>query len=461
MLYTIANLIGPAMSVLLLPLFTRYLKPADFGIFGYTMAVSAFLTVIVGLSLHEYLLRHVFECRTEGERKELFSTIFWFVAAADACFLLVEMTVLPAVFRAAGVDIPGRYWRLMFLATSIEILAFIPLAVYRSRQQAGRYFALFGLQTLLAYGISAYLIVARRKGIEGRYLGQLIADGIMLVPYVVIVLRSAGFRWRTALIRKALVFSLPLVPAALLWSATTLSDRFILERYVSLPQLGLYTFGFSIGYGINAVVNGVLKAVEPQVYGAAAEDRLEQAVQEIHRWLLVIMVIIGSLVIANAGAIVAILATESFVGAEKIVALITAAVAIQGLAIASTTYTMAQRRTKWIALISGASALASIVTNLVLVPPLGITGSGIAAIASSVVLLIGYKIVNERYGMVRWPVRIDLVVCGCAFAVAFFLNAIEMPLFAGVALRSVAILAIGGLLARPYLRANKSEWTNT
>jgi len=69
--YTLGNVLPQTINILLLPIFTRYLSRTEFGIFSYTAALCAFLAVIGNLSIHSYVLRHYFDCRTVQERRRL------------------------------------------------------------------------------------------------------------------------------------------------------------------------------------------------------------------------------------------------------------------------------------------------------------------------------------------------------------------------------------------------------
>src|SRR6266498_988142 len=51
-IYLIGNLLPAATSFLLLPFLTRALTPRDFGVYGYTAAVSGFLAVLAHVSIH-------------------------------------------------------------------------------------------------------------------------------------------------------------------------------------------------------------------------------------------------------------------------------------------------------------------------------------------------------------------------------------------------------------------------
>ena len=56
--YSLGELLPKVISFLLLPLYTRYLSPSDYGIVSYTTTITTFLSVIGMLGLNSHVLRY-------------------------------------------------------------------------------------------------------------------------------------------------------------------------------------------------------------------------------------------------------------------------------------------------------------------------------------------------------------------------------------------------------------------
>ena len=74
---TIGAIIPKAIGFFLLPIFTRYLSPAEYGIISYTASITIFLFAFIVLSLNTYLLRCVFDYEKEEDRKKLIEMYFY------------------------------------------------------------------------------------------------------------------------------------------------------------------------------------------------------------------------------------------------------------------------------------------------------------------------------------------------------------------------------------------------
>jgi O-antigen/teichoic acid export membrane protein len=67
------------------------------------------------------------------------------------------------------------------------------------------------------------------------------------VPYVILTARNVKVALRWDVTKSALAFGLPLVPHTLATWVLEFADRAILERFVSLDDLGLYSMGYTFG----------------------------------------------------------------------------------------------------------------------------------------------------------------------------------------------------------------------
>lgn len=414
--YTAGNLAPQITNVLLLPIMTRFLSREEYGIFGYTTAICTFLGVVGNLSIHSYALRHYFECRTDDDRRRLFGGLFWFLAGYALMLLALELWAMPRIFRFFHVSVPFEpYMRLALYSVAIETLAIIPLTYFRVREEAGRFMALSLTLFALNMGLSLYLVIGLRAGVIGRYYGQLGANLIMLAVYLAIVLRVTRFAWDPSLMKRALIFSFPIALSGLLAMVSNMSDRVVLERYVPLTQLGIYTVGFSIAYGLNSLSNGIYKAIEPVVYRMAAQAAFEVRIVTVKRYLVALLTLVGCFAIAFSREAVTLLATSEFRESYKIVALVSARAVLIGFSMPLAVFVVAIKRTGYVARVETMGAVISLLANLTLIPRLGIIGAGISGVLAALVVVTSYVVLTERASAVRWGYFTDLMLTACAF----------------------------------------------
>ena len=216
-IYTIGALLPQAITVILLPIFTRYLSTEDYGILSYSLVAATFFSSLGSLSIQPFIIRHYYDALAANDTQRFFGSIFLFLLAYNAVLLTVSSLVLPSVFAAAQIQVPFRpYVQIAFLSAMLQVLALVPMCYFRATERATAYVGLAFLAALLNGCFSLYLVVGLGFGVIGRLYGQLAGDMLMLIVYLAIMSRIARVAWRTEYVRRALIFCLPLLPAQLL-----------------------------------------------------------------------------------------------------------------------------------------------------------------------------------------------------------------------------------------------------
>lgn len=73
--YTVGNIIPTAGQFILLPLYTSYLTPADYGITNSLAAFSALLSLVITLSIGRSIYRLYYDYNTDEEKRDFLGTI--------------------------------------------------------------------------------------------------------------------------------------------------------------------------------------------------------------------------------------------------------------------------------------------------------------------------------------------------------------------------------------------------
>lgn len=445
-IYMFGNILPQLINLLLLPVFTRHLSSSEYGILSYTTALTVFLFVVGSLSIHSYVLRHYFECKTEEEKQSLFGTVFSFLVIYNMALLGAEFVIFPIAFSFLEIQVPFYpYVSIALFNNFIEILSTIPLVYYRVRQEANRFVFLALSQMVLGTVFSLYLVINADLGVLGRYYGLLGANTIMMVIYLFIIFRISRLTWDLNQLKLALVFSIPLFPAAFFNNLSGMSDRLILERYVSLSQMGIYSVGFSIASGLSFLSNSIYRAIEPEIYRMASNSNFNEKTVHVKQFLVMVLLGIGFTMICFSKEILMLLA-PNFIDSYTIIALITVALVIQGIALPAGFYLVALYQTRFMPFISFTSAGVNIGVNLLLVPKIGIYGSAIGAIIASMVTLGICILITERISGIRWHYGRDLIMIIATSLLGFFIMFIETPFLVGTIAVKAGLFVVFSIL---------------
>src|ERR687884_2262868 len=92
-IYGLGSIVARILGVLLLPLYTRYLTPGDYGLIETLVALSAVLTALVAQGMKSAFFRFYFDSPEEGRRLLVVRTAFWYVMAAASVVLVLGVAL--------------------------------------------------------------------------------------------------------------------------------------------------------------------------------------------------------------------------------------------------------------------------------------------------------------------------------------------------------------------------------
>ena len=102
-LYALGDIFPKAIGLFLLPIYTRYLSPEDYGLVQSMAVLSWFLIILFTFSFDRSLSRLYFDCKTEKDKKDLLGTIFYFIFIISTfllCLLFVLQTWMDLIFTS-------------------------------------------------------------------------------------------------------------------------------------------------------------------------------------------------------------------------------------------------------------------------------------------------------------------------------------------------------------------------
>jgi len=451
--YMAGSVLGQGINVLVLPVFTRYLSPADYGIFNYTNSFVTFFAVFPTLSLNSFVLRFYFDAATEEERRRLFGTIYVFVASLGFGLLVLELLTVPVMIRAFNIRVPFYPYIAIALITSfLESLTVIPLALFRAKRRVVQFFLLTFGQAAIAVASGLVLIVGFRMGLLGRYYGVLVTDIAFAIITLVVMLRSVRFCLDREVVAKGLRFSLPLLPAAVSSVVMLMGDRIILERYVEVSAIGIYSVALMLGTAVQIVVMAFYRAVEPEIFSMVSRRGFKEDVVRMKNAFLMVIMLGGSLLIIFSREIVTLLVDERFYSSYVLIPFFVVTNILRGAKILVGVTFHAYKVTVYDALIGGIGAATSILANLALIPQFGILGAAMASIMTYWVLLIASTSISARVTDIRWGAMKDTASILVVVAVSVVVMRIEMGgVMANALTKAAIVLAIGACMVyRPW-----------
>lgn len=408
--YALGDVFIKGLNYFLLPLYVHYITPEEFGILAITEMLRIIISLLISFGVTGIILRFVHVIKREKERQSFFGAMWLFLIIIPGTIILILQACGPILFHRIFPSIPFdpyiRYTLLIaYLNTAFVLL---PATLYRARDQARRYVA-FGISTAVCGSIAIiFHVVFQNKGAIGWVQGQLEAALIIAIISTVILIREVklSFQWKPLI--PALMFGLPLVPHFLAQWVLSVSDRMILERYVGLVQLGIYTLGYQFGQAYQAIITGVNNALIPMFGRASRELEERSLLPQITTYYFLLIAAIGLAIGLLGGEIIKIIFPQTYHGAVSIVPwVILGYLAFGSYYIPMNFMALTAGQTRAVPLASLTAACANIILNLWLVPRLGSIAAAINTAITYGFLLISTIFLASFSG--RLPIELGRV----------------------------------------------------
>lgn len=358
--YTIGEILPRVIGFFLLPLVTHYLTPAEYGIYSYTNTVMIFSLALCTLSLNTFLLRNYYKENTPEDKQRIIGNVFLLMLLTNIVVTVLELLLFPGALSLLKIGIPFRpYFLLAIVNNFMEGITVIPLVIYRIRQNARMFVLLSGSRIFLQFALTALLLSRWHYGLVGVFLARTFVGIPFTLLFLWIIYRNALFRPDTQQMRKALRFSLPLLPGVLSYLLITTFDRMVLEKHIGLSSLGLYSTAATLALALNFIITGLYRAFEQKLFENHGRPGYEAVMDELYRYFLAILLGGGFLVSLFSREIFQFFTSADFRPAYKLVPLLVIPVILNGLitflnvlVIAEQRQTLVTKGTFWSLLVS-------------------------------------------------------------------------------------------------------------
>jgi O-antigen/teichoic acid export membrane protein len=388
-----------AVALLLLPLYATFLTKAEFGVLGLLEATARILIVVLQMGMGSaYILAAMHE--ETADRQTTVSTAFSFLTISS----LIVAAVLVLLSRPLSAVLLGKaeYQALLTLILAsvfFQTLRTVPLAKLRVEKRSKLYSVLVALTGVLLGMFCVAALALLRKGLVGAVAANALAAAVTGALCVATMKKDLVRRFSKACLKTMLKFGLPLVPAALAGTALMAADRYFIQHYRTLDEVGLYELGYRFGMVMGLAVAAVQMAWPPVMYAAAKRDNAREFYALFLTYFFFGLCFVGlGLVLFSPDIIHAM----GWGGAARVVPWIVASYVFWGIQAVTNVGVSLKKKTHHLAIVTVAAAVFNLLLNRLLIPTHGITGAAAATLISYGIIGLGGAAVSLRLYPIRY-----------------------------------------------------------
>jgi O-antigen/teichoic acid export membrane protein len=395
--YQLADVVSKFIAVILLPVYTRYVSPAGYGVVELLANGVILISILVRFGMIEAFLRFYFTDDDQERRDAL--------ARRAVLFLLVATTVVSVILALFAGPV-SRFVLGYRDATTMRIAVLglwtftnleLAYGLLRVDERLRLYATASVSNVLMTVAASVVLVVVAGDGARGLLLGNYAASTVVLF--------ALWFKLRHRLWpRRApaeemgvlLRFGLPTVPAEASVYALSIVDRYYIFHHRGPALAGLYSIAIKLAGAVAFIVRAFQYAWPPLAY-SVTDDR---DAGRLYGLVTTYYLLVSGWVVAGLALegrwVLRLLAAPSFFDAYKALPWVALGWAMYGLWVVFLAIAGRAKVTErnFPAAIAGLAA--NVILLLVLVPSLGLAGAGLALCGAYVVMLGVMHLLTRR-----------------------------------------------------------------
>lgn len=455
LIYSLGNLIPKAVTFLLLPVYTFYLTPSQYGIVNSMQVFSSALMVLLTFGLERSLYRLFYEFKSEEERKVFLGTVtisLYSISTLIIIVLFLSKNAIGNIYKSISFH-PYFFYAILSSYFSISLL--IPKIYLQIKEKATNFIIIslsnFVLQTLSIL----FFVVIKKQEAAGMLKGMVLSHGLMFPFLIYFNLKIIKLKFNYSILKKVLAYSLPLIPSLISAWVINLSDRVFLERYFSTDVVGIYTLGYKISSLVQLIATALLMAYNPYFFKLANSEDQTNAKKNLylaHNYYIIFLLFIGFTIVFLSKDLIILIINEKYEAAIKYIPIISASYFFMQLASLQNLAYYQKKKTFALMWVTLASSVFNIFLNFILIPKYGASGAAYATLLTQLFFFIIQYIKSQQYYFIpyNWKLIAPLTLI---FILICYLSYNFLPNSFLVA--TLKISASASILLYLYFKRNK------
>jgi O-antigen/teichoic acid export membrane protein len=391
----------------MLPVFTRYLRPADYGIVAISQVLISLIVPFAGLTIHGWLVVNYHNKSHEEFSKNVMNGIMILFFASIIISLIIYVFA-EDISKLASFPIEWL-WAVVLIAITQCIIQ-VTLSLWQIQVQPTKYGFFQIMQSLVNVSLSIWFVVSLGMNWQGRLMAQVITGILFGTTGLLIIWKQnwLTFRIDFSLITSALKFGVPIIPHELAGWVLAATDRLFIIKMVGVAETGIYAVGYQVAMIITLIEMSFNTAWIPWLYKRLSQKNDDDKIKIVKfTYLYVITVIIFSVALSlSAPWFLNIFIGKAFNGSIQFIIWLALGKAIYSMYFMTCNYIFFTKKTVYISLATFSSALIHILTTYLLVKYNGAIGAAQAGIISTLFLVCITWFLAQRVYKMPWLMRI-------------------------------------------------------
>lgn len=436
--YGIGLVLNKSIGFLLLPVYTNYFTPSDWGVFNIVWSLWIFLSVIYSLGFENSFMKYFIEEKDAKKKSEIYSTVLFTLLISSALFSFIIFNLSGVISSLLQFDDSAKG---VFLIKVLSVLLFadtlyrFPLLLLRAELNTKVYTYLTLVTLVINLGLNLFLIVAQKYGIEAIFYSYIIS--VVVTTIICLYVTSPYITSKISIreVKRQLRFGLKFILIGLFILVIDISDRFFLKYYFNESVVGIYSANYRLGTVMSLIIAAYKFSWTPYFMNLSENPDNKKIISKIFTYFfftglflfLFFSFFIAPVVKINISGYYIL--NEAYWGGLQIIPLVLLSYFFSGLHSNLTVAPFFSDKTSVLLQISIAGLIVNFILNLWLIPIYQMTGAALSTLVTYFLMFILLYFKSQQLFRIDFELKKIAIIAAMAlisyFAV-FFLQKSEV-----------------------------------
>ena len=401
-IYAAGNASIGVIGFILLPLYSKYLSPAEYGVFSLLQISINFLVIIVDSGLRSAFSIRYYKISNAENIKNQTVIIVWYI------FLYLAITILLVLFKPLiekFLDAELHLIQILLIALCILLIANVTFYTnYLRLTEHPFHFIIVTTLRSLIFGILNYIfVVILHLGFISLVYSTVLSTLFVSVSSIVYFSLKRRFNFTNTLSKKRifnlLKLGIPIAFNSIVLFIISMGDKYMINALMQTDDVGLYSMGYKIGMVLDSFViipiGYVLTPIVYKSFSKSFNDYQMQVNKNISLILFILLpVTVMFLVMSNY--VYMFLIDPFYQSSSNIVFLIVSMVILKSLTDILNMNIVVNERTRIIPFLSLGAGILNLVFNFFAIKKFGYIGAAYASLLTYFLLIIITYFISQK-----------------------------------------------------------------
>lgn len=426
--YGLGSILPRVISFFLIPLYTHYLVPDDYGIVELCASIGLVTMTLMRFGVPGSVSRFYFDHKDNPEDlKDYVTTVHRFLIAGS----IVVAILVGLVFYFFGEHItPGLLFYpfivLVLINNTFSANSDLQRRLLQSAEKSRYTIYLNLFNSLIGIVAAIVFVVGFKLGAVGILLSQLITTAIFFVQAQLYLRPYTNGTFKTSMLKTSLKYGVNTLPHLLFVLLAPLISKVILLQSNSMAALGIYSLAYRFTQPLQILYTAFNQAFNPIYFSLRKENTEPVKIQKYFRiiWLVSSILLILSIFILPP--LIPLITPPRFHTSADLVSILATSFIWQIIYFLTVIDFYYLKKTKYIPLITLGGLIANILITITFVHLLGAEALAWAQVGGCVVWAFMSKYLASKHGDIV-PTNVMLIHTLLLSVVTLFLERVVIP----------------------------------